>query len=32
MLALARAEISDVERQSIAWDNLCRLLDEAALA
>jgi hypothetical protein len=31
MLALARAEISDVERQSIAWDNLCRLLDEAAL-
>jgi len=32
MLALARAEISDAERQSIAWDNLCRLLDEAALA
>jgi len=32
MLALAQAEISDAERQSIAWDNLCRLLDEATLA
>ncbi len=32
MLALAQAEISDAERQSIAWDNLSRLLEEAALA
>jgi hypothetical protein len=32
MLALARAEISDAERQSIAWDNLSRLLEAAALA
>jgi hypothetical protein len=32
MLALARAEISDTERQAIAWDNLSRLLEEAALA
>ncbi|HUE14241.1 MAG TPA: amidohydrolase family protein [Planctomycetaceae bacterium] len=32
MLALARAEISDAERQSIAWDNLSRLLEAATLA
>jgi len=31
MLTLARAEISDEERQAIAWDNLCRLLEEASL-
>lgn len=31
MLALARAEISDTERQAVAWDNLCRLLEEACL-
>jgi hypothetical protein len=31
MLALARAEISDADRQAIAWDNLCRLLEEGAL-
>ena len=31
MLTLARAEISDAERQAIAWDNLARLLAEAAL-
>jgi predicted TIM-barrel fold metal-dependent hydrolase len=32
MLTLARAEISDAERHSIAWDNLSRLLEAAALA
>ncbi len=32
MLALARAEISDAQRQAIARDNLCRLLEGAALA
>jgi predicted TIM-barrel fold metal-dependent hydrolase len=31
MLALAQAEISDAERQAIAWGNLCRLLEEASL-
>ena len=31
MLALAHAEISEVERQAIAWDNLCRMLEEASL-
>ena len=31
MLALAHADISDVQRQAIAWDNLCRLLAEASL-
>ena len=31
MLTLAHAEISDEERQAIAWDNLCRLLEEASL-
>jgi hypothetical protein len=31
MLTLARAEISDVDRQAIAWDNLSRLLGEASL-
>ncbi len=31
MLALARAEISDAERQAIASNNLCRLLAEARL-
>ena len=31
MLTLARAEISDAERQAIARDNLCRLLEEALL-
>jgi predicted TIM-barrel fold metal-dependent hydrolase len=31
MLMLAHAEISDAERQAIAWDNLCRLLEEASL-
>jgi Amidohydrolase len=32
MLALARAEISDAQRQAIAGDNLCRLLEGASLA
>jgi hypothetical protein len=31
MLTLAHAEISDTERQAIAWDNLSRLLEEASL-
>ncbi|HJT79109.1 MAG TPA: amidohydrolase family protein [Gemmataceae bacterium] len=31
MLMLARAEITDAERQAIAWDNLCRLLEGASL-
>ncbi|MBI1918895.1 MAG: amidohydrolase family protein [Planctomycetes bacterium] len=31
MLTLARAEISDTDRRAIAWDNLCRLLEEASL-
>jgi hypothetical protein len=31
MLQLARAEISDAQRQAIARDNLCRLLEEASL-
>jgi hypothetical protein len=31
MLALARAEISDAQRQAIAWDNLSRILEEASL-
>jgi hypothetical protein len=31
MLALAHAEISEAERQAIAWDNLLRILEEAAL-
>jgi hypothetical protein len=32
MLHLAQAEISDAERQDIARDNLCRLLEEAILS
>jgi hypothetical protein len=31
MLCLARAEISDAQRHSIAWGNLTRLLEEARL-
>ena len=31
MLMLAHAEISAADRQAIAWDNLCRLLEEASL-
>lgn len=31
MLMLAHVEISDAERQAIAWDNLCRLLEGASL-
>jgi hypothetical protein len=31
MLTLARADISDADRQAIAWDNVCRLLEEASL-
>jgi hypothetical protein len=31
MLTLAQAEISDADRQAIARDNLCRLLEEASL-
>jgi hypothetical protein len=31
MLTLAHAEISDTERQAIAWDNLERLLERASL-
>ena len=31
MLTLARAEIADADRQAIAWDNLCRLLEGACL-
>ncbi len=31
MLTLARADISEADRQAIAWDNLCRLLEEASL-
>jgi hypothetical protein len=31
MLTLARAEIDDADRQAIARDNLCRLLEEASL-
>jgi predicted TIM-barrel fold metal-dependent hydrolase len=31
MLTLARAEISDADRQAIAWNNLRRLLEEAEL-
>jgi hypothetical protein len=31
MLALAHAEISETERQAIAWDNLSRILEEASL-
>ena len=31
MLHLAHAEISDAERQAIAWDNLTRLLEGASL-
>jgi hypothetical protein len=31
MLMLARADISEADRQAIAWDNLCRLLEEALL-
>lgn len=30
MLHLAHAEISDTDRQTIAWDNLCRLLEVPA--
>src|SRR5262249_57848399 len=31
MLALARAEITDGEKQAVAWGNLHRLLEEACL-
>jgi predicted TIM-barrel fold metal-dependent hydrolase len=31
MLTLARAEISEADRQAIAWDNLSRLLEESSL-
>jgi predicted TIM-barrel fold metal-dependent hydrolase len=31
MLTLAHAEISESDRQAIAWDNLARLLEEASL-
>ena len=31
MLTLARADVSEADRQAIAWDNLCRLLEEASL-
>ena len=31
MLTLARAEISEDQRQAIAWDNLSRILEEASL-
>jgi hypothetical protein len=31
MLALARAEIPDADRQAVAWDNLHRILNEAIL-